>query len=106
MPPGKHDQIDISPSDLAKVQARVREEGLKVLGYRFDGDDLCRPAKFEALGSALGKGFVGTYFPDSVANPEGRKPPHSVFTGDLIDAAGQPTRKAVDEVIAHFKAVL
>jgi predicted MPP superfamily phosphohydrolase len=33
-------------------------------------------------------------------------PPHSVFTGDLIDAAGEPTREAVDEVIAHLKAAL
>ena len=34
------------------------------------------------------------------------KPPHSVFTGDLIDAAGEPTRQAVDEVIAFFRARL
>jgi len=34
------------------------------------------------------------------------KPPHSVFTGDLIDAPGQPTRAAVDEVIAFFRQVL
>ena len=30
------------------------------------------------------------------------KPPHSVFTGDLVDAPGEPTRAAVDEVIAFF----
>jgi hypothetical protein len=34
------------------------------------------------------------------------KPPHSVFTGDLIDAEGQPTRAAVDEVIAFFRKAL
>ena len=106
MPPRKPDQIDISAADMAKVQARVRDEGLRVRGYRFEGDDLCRPARFEALQAALGPGFVGKSFADSVANPDGRTPPHSVFTGDLIDAEGQPTRAAVDEVIAHFKAVL
>lgn len=106
MPPFHPDQIDISPTDLAKVQARVQDEGLKVLGYRFDGDKLCRPARFKALKTALGGAFVCKSFKDSDGNPDGRKPPHSVFTGDLIDAAGQPTRKAVDEVIAHFKAVL
>jgi hypothetical protein len=31
------------------------------------------------------------------------KPPHSVFTGDLVGAPGEPTRAAVDEVIAFFK---
>jgi hypothetical protein len=34
------------------------------------------------------------------------KPPHSVFTGDLIDAPGQPTRAAADEVIAFFRRIL
>jgi hypothetical protein len=34
------------------------------------------------------------------------KAPHSVFTGDLIDAPGQPTRRAVDEVIAFFRKAL
>jgi hypothetical protein len=36
---------------------------------------------------------------------KGRKP-HSVFTGDLIDAPHEPTRQAVDEVIAFFSARL
>ena len=34
------------------------------------------------------------------------KAPHSVFTLDLIDAPGQPTRRAVDEVIAFFRKAL
>jgi hypothetical protein len=43
-------------------------------------------------------------------NPAGMKargkPPHSVFTGDLIDATGQPTRAAADEVVAFFRRTL
>ena len=35
-----------------------------------------------------------------------RKAPHSVFTGDLIDAPGQPTRRAADEVVAFFRKAL
>jgi len=34
------------------------------------------------------------------------KAPHSVFTNDLIDAPGQPTREAVDEVIAFLRNAL
>jgi hypothetical protein len=45
--------------------------------------------------------------PDSAGNPEGLRAhghkPHSVFTGDLIDAPDEPTRRAVDEVIAFFQ---
>lgn len=106
MPPRNQAQLDISPGDMAKVQARVRDEGLMVRGYRFEGDRLCRPARFEALQAALGDGFAGTSLPDSAGNPQGMVPPHSVFIGDLIDRAGEPTRAAVDEVIAHLKSVL
>jgi hypothetical protein len=34
------------------------------------------------------------------------KAAHSVFTVDLIDAPDQPTRRAVDEVIAFFRKTL
>ena len=43
---------------------------------------------FETLQEELGKGFIGTALLSSAANPNGRKPPHSVFTSELIDAAG------------------
>jgi dienelactone hydrolase len=99
--------LDISPDELAHVKARVARGDLKVRGYRFAGDTLSTHARFETLQRELGDGFVGCELPDSAGNPLGMKgkgkPPHSVFTGDLIDAAGEPTRKAVDEVIAFFK---
>jgi hypothetical protein len=45
--------------------------------------------------------------PDACGNPTGRwsqgKPPHSVFTVDLIGAPGESTRAAVDEVIAYLR---
>jgi len=102
--------LDISPADLAKVQARTRDEGLQIRGYRFAGDTLCRGQRFETLARAFGDAFIGVTLPDAVANQEGMasrgKPPHSVFTADLIDAAGEPTRAAADEVIAFFRARL
>lgn len=106
LPANKPGGMGVSPDDLAAVQARVRDEGLEVRAYRFAGDDLCRAARFEAFQRALGPAFTGTVLPDEAGNPAGRKPPHSVFTGDLIDAAGEPTRKAVDEVIGFFRAKL
>jgi hypothetical protein len=56
-----------------------------------------------ALIPELSDGFVGTTLPDSAGNPNGRIPPHSMFTTELIDAQGQPTRAAVEEVIAFFR---
>jgi dienelactone hydrolase len=102
--------IDISPHDLAIVKSRVADEGLTVRGYRFAGDTLSPPERFAMLERELGDGFIGCTLPDSAGNPAGMKakgkPPHSVFTVDLIDAAGEPTRKAVDEVIDFLRKTL
>jgi dienelactone hydrolase len=101
--------LDIAPTDLARVQERTRH-GLELRGYRFEGDTLCRPSRFATLRTAFGAAFAGNELPDSAGNPAGMKaqgkPPHSVFTGDLIDAPGQPTRAAVDEVIGFFRRAL
>jgi dienelactone hydrolase len=101
--------LDISPVDLARVQARTRD-GLELRGYRFEGDTICRASRFETLRTAFGVAFAGTELPDSAANLAGMKAqgraPHSVFTVDLIDAPDQPTRRAVDEVIAFFRKAL
>ncbi|HMA72587.1 MAG TPA: dienelactone hydrolase family protein [Xanthobacteraceae bacterium] len=103
LPSHKPAALDVSASDLAAVRSRVEREGFLVRGYRFQGDVVCRAARFETLRRELGNGFVGITLPDSAANPQGRKPPHSVFTTELIDAAGQPTRAAVDEVVGFFR---
>jgi dienelactone hydrolase len=101
--------LDIAPADLARVQARTRD-GLALRGYRFEGDTLCPGARFATLRAAFSAAFTGVELPDSAGNPAGMKargkPPHSVFTVDLIDAPGEPTRAAVDEVIAFFRSAL
>ena len=101
--------LDISPGDLARVRARTGDAKLR--GYRFEGQHAsCRASRFQTLRTAFGAAFAGTELPDSAANPSGMraqgKAPHSVFTGDLIDAPGQPTRGAVDEAIAFFRKAL
>lgn len=102
--------LDIGAGDLARVRDRIEDEGLCVRGYRFAGDTLSKAARFETLERELAGGFIGSTLPDSAGNPAGLKakgrPPHSVFTGDLIDAAGEPTRAAVDEIIGFFAARL
>jgi dienelactone hydrolase len=101
--------LDIAPADIARVQARTRD-GLELRGYRFEGDTICRAARFRTLRAAFGAAFAGKELPDSAANPAGMKArgkaPHSVFTVDLMDAPGQPTRDAVDELIAFFRKTL
>ncbi len=107
MPPIDHAALDLSERDLAVVRGRCENEGLAIRGYRFAGDTLSRAERFETLDREFGDAFAGTTLPDSAGNPAGMKsegkPPHSVLTRDLIDVAGEPTRAAVDEIIAFMR---
>lgn len=100
----------IAAQDLAAVRARLENEDLTVLAYRFAGDKWCRAERFAAFQEALGPRFIARVLPDSAAHP---KPPpffrhavaspHSVVTAHLIDEAGQPTLAARDEILAFFR---
>ena len=101
--------IEISVADIALVRGRLEREDLTVMAYRFAGDRFCRAERFAAYAQALGERFVARVLPDSAANPAPPpffaryvNSPHSVVTAHLIDAAGQPTLAARDEILAFF----
>jgi len=101
--------LEIAPADLRAVRDRLEREDLTVLAYRFAGDRVCRAERFAAYAQALGQRFVARVLPDSAANSDvapffaRHVPfPHSVVTQHLIDAAGQPTIAARDEILAFF----
>lgn len=91
--------IDICADDLAAVRGRCEREGLQVMGLRFRGDRLVPGDRFAFLRRALGAAFTAVELDDSAAHPDAVLPPHSVLTEHLIDAPGQPTRAALDEVL-------
>ena len=102
--------IEIAPDDVAAVKQRLEKDDLTVLAYRFEGDHFCQAQRFATYMEKLGDRFVARVLPDSAANrdvpPFFAKfvpTPHSVVTAHLIDAAGQPTIAARDEIIAFFK---
>ena len=99
----------MAPEELTAVRARLEQDDLTVLAYRFDGDKHCRTERFAAFSQALGPRFVARVLPDSAANPSTPPffarvvaSPHSVVTAHLIDEAGQPTMAARDEILAFF----
>jgi dienelactone hydrolase len=101
--------LEIAAEEIKAVRDRLEREDLTVLAYRFAGDRFCRAERFAAYAAALGDRFVGRVLPDSAANTdvapffaERVACPHSVVTAHLIDAAGQPTIKARDEILAFF----
>ena len=94
--------VHATPETLANARRRIKDEGLKVLGLRFQGDVLfCRAARFETLRRELGDGFEGLELPSTTAKPHA-EPPHSVLTIGLIDRDGEPTRAAVDRVLSFL----
>ncbi|AEI65616.1 dienelactone hydrolase family protein [Corallococcus macrosporus] len=109
LPLGDDGGIQMAPGELAAVKERLEREDLTVLAYRFEGDRFCTAQRFQAYTAALGARFVPRVLPASAANPA--PPPffaevvgcaHSVVTAHLIDAEGESTRAARDEILAFF----
>lgn len=97
-------ELGVSPDDLAC--ARDRSRTVPLLGYRYQTDGTCPRERFVRLRQEFGDGFRGTEFATGPHAPG--KPPHgahSVLTGphaDLDDPA-HPARRALDEILAHFR---
>ncbi|MGY4516258.1 dienelactone hydrolase family protein [Lysobacter sp. HA18] len=113
LPLDQPDGIDMEPEVLAQVRARMQRDDLKVMAVRFEGDVHCPAARFAAYRQALGERFDARVLPDTAANPNPPpffrdvvRVPHSVLTAHLIDAEGEPTLQARDEVIRFLKTTL
>ncbi len=99
--------IDCSPAELDMVAGRCAAEGLQVLGLRFHGDPLVPAERFDFLRKRLGDGFVAIELDQADGNPAETLPKHhAVLTGGLVDEPGEPTRDALDEVLALFSRKL
>lgn len=101
--------IEISPTEVQAVRARLDRDDLTVMAYRFAGDKFCRAQRFATYAQALGDRFIARVLPDAAANTDlppffaaHVTTPHSVVTAHLIDAAGEPTIAARDEILAFF----
>ena len=94
--------LGVSDADLATIKGR-RDDGLCVLGVRFSNDKKSPAERFARLRAELGENFIGVEIDSSPTNPSGiRTSAHSVFTEDLDDTMGSPTRAALDQVLDFF----
>jgi len=110
LPLDRPDALESPPQELAAIRERLDREDLTVLAYRFEGDPICRAARFAAYSEALGNRFVARTLPDSAAGGDVAPffaryvpAPHSVVTQHLVDEAGQPTVLARDEILDFFR---
>jgi dienelactone hydrolase len=94
--------LGLSDADLARV---VEREELCVLAMRFTGDPAVPAERFEHLREVFGDRVITI----EIENRKGRNPhgfpraAHSVVTEHLVDEPGNPTKDALDQVLAFFK---
>lgn len=95
--------LNLSPADLARVKERAAD-GVCVLGLRFTNDRAVPAERFQRLRDELGDNFVAIEIDSSPGNPWGHpRTAHSVLTEHLVDQPGQPTREALERVLAFFR---
>ena len=99
--------IDCDAQSIARVRARCEAEGLRILGLRFRDDPLVPAERFAFLREQLGDGFVAVELEQGDGHPASvMRHHHCVLTQDLIDEPGQPTRAALDQVLALLRSKL
>ena len=94
--------LHASAEEIAAAHEKIDQHGARILGLRFKQDPMCRGERFERLREEFGVAFEGIEIDAKHANPRAMKPAHSVVTTHLIDRAGEPTREALDRVLAFL----
>lgn len=85
----------VSESELARVEARTRDDGLCVLGLRFSEDLVVPAARFDTLRERLGDAFEVIELDSSAGNPGGfGRTAHSVLTHEVRETDGHPALEA------------
>lgn len=98
--PKRAAEIGMSPSEIACVKGRLKDEDLSVIGLRFPSDVLVPDARFETYRREFGDRFEAIEIADEDA-AEAIIPPHSVLTLHLKEDG--PTKAAEQRVIRFFK---
>ncbi|TJY58831.1 dienelactone hydrolase [Sinimarinibacterium sp. CAU 1509] len=104
--PARRSGLHASPAELKAAHDKIDHHGARILGLRFNEDPMCPPQRFARLRAEFGDAFEAIELPSSCANPDALPPAHSVLTTHLIDAAGEPTRAALDRTLAFLREQL
>lgn len=100
---GSKSELGVSENDLVTIKERA-SQGVCVLGYRFTGDHKAPAERFARLRAELGDAFIGVEIDSSASNPWGYPTnAHSVFTAELGEQEGSPTRLALEQVLTFFE---
>lgn len=98
--------LHASAEELRAAHEKIDNHGARILALRFIQDPMCPAERFARLHEEFGAAFEAIEIDEKYANPGFPKPAHSVLTNHLIDAAGEPTRQALDRTLAFLKEQL
>jgi len=99
LPMFSQSSLHMSQLDVVDISAKLDQDG-PMLAYRFEGDKLCKAAKFDALDKAFNQDKERI----KLTHVPGNK--HAMLTAHFIHDEGSPTQKALDEIISYFKSKL
>lgn len=92
--------LHMSQEEVEQVQNRLAEHG-PMLAFRFEGDKLCTPRRFELIDQTFNSSDQTCVELHTLPGKA-----HAVLTLDFVDEAGHPTREAMDKVMGYFKEKL
>ncbi|PCI63959.1 MAG: dienelactone hydrolase [Kordiimonadales bacterium] len=96
--------LGIPESELAEAKARVRDDGLCILGLRFQNDPFCPPDRFTTMEREFGENFIRFDIDASLyAEHNIRKDAHAVLTIDASEDPDHPTQQAYAKMLGFFK---
>lgn len=91
--------LGVSRPDIDRAKAR----GVPILAFRFNNDDLSPGQRSRALRREFGRQIEIVEIDSSPANLHGFTPKaHAVLTVEFADYPGDPTKAALDKILAFF----
>lgn len=96
--------VGLSSDELATIKARVKDDGLCVMGLRFSEDKAVSPRRFAALAEHLGDAFEVIELDSSKGNAGGfSKTAHSVLTAEVREVEGNQALAARTRVVEFLR---
>jgi hypothetical protein len=101
---GRRRDIGMSDREREAVAARVKSEGLCLVGLRFSEDVASPFDRFRSLRAAFGDGWLPIVLNSRPGNPAGiGKREHMVLTSKDVQTPGHPTHEAREQVVTFLR---
>jgi dienelactone hydrolase len=105
--PSRKRDIGMSDRERDAIAARVKGEGLCLMGLRFSEDSGSPTDRFRALRAAFGDGWLPVQLNSRPGNPAGiGKNEHMVITSADVETPGHPTHEARAQVVDFLRTRL